>query len=539
MPCSLEVIPSSDSLNMYGPPDASTSFSLSGRITITINPSSWPLSRRSPTRHILKSLIVTFEGRQESITPETGYGAVRLCLVTRELVSGAPLQLSNATQGGEKTCIWHFVFDLQIPGWLPETSSWGSPSPFHGDAGTRYALYASASFFDGEECSSAPTAGPSSWMTAITSCMTLPFGGGQTNIVEAPQCPIVVARYVDPPRMEDSCAAFPMSAFVVDAQRASMESPRHGIPPVVLSKVRVGALVPSPVSFEGGSFPIELRVRATDLEDGFRARLQLTEVNVDIEQTEFFRNTMPRNEIEAAKWPVPPCSYQPPYLPLRQTHSLASFFDAGLVITPAHFRSTVTRTFSLLPLDQSGLFNVGGNTHVFVRHPSSLPESDPEDWYVLDMHIPILQEPYQSDWAGLRGARPSEDTPLFTVQHLLHLALRVQYTDSYGIVAAERLQFSVPLNFVRATPLHIDPRIQTLIPPLLPPVVAHVGAGLEQLVGVGMGMNKGAAYTNRLPPYSQLFHPNGEEKINWSMQLPLYEPPASSPSTTSTIAGLT
>ena len=50
---------------------------------------------RRTARLLLQSIVLTFEGQEEVITSETGYSALRLCRISREITPYEPIELSN------------------------------------------------------------------------------------------------------------------------------------------------------------------------------------------------------------------------------------------------------------------------------------------------------------------------------------------------------------------------------------------------------------------------------------------------------------
>ena len=51
--------------------------------------------RRQTVPILLQSLLVTFEGQTELVTEDTGYSALRLCSISKELVDGEPIEMNN------------------------------------------------------------------------------------------------------------------------------------------------------------------------------------------------------------------------------------------------------------------------------------------------------------------------------------------------------------------------------------------------------------------------------------------------------------
>ncbi|KAH7926639.1 hypothetical protein BV22DRAFT_338231 [Leucogyrophana mollusca] len=511
MPVSIDIIPFSDSLDMYGEADPSSAFSLAGHVSVSLTSSpSMFQRRRSTTRIMLQSLTVTFEGQSEVITPEIAYAPLRLCSITRELVHGEPVDLSNeGHEDSDKPCSWNVIFDIQVPGWLPTTSVYGDSASE--EIGTRYALYATATFVYLED--------PSSRSFSI-STLCAPFRY-KTRSAHAPRCPITLNRFTDSPAVPSSSTSlFPMSVYLVDAQRQQNEAPAASpiIPPEVLKKVQVVASIPSAVTTDEATLPFTLRLRAKDMDDSHRDRLRVTGFSIDVEQIETYRSSASRER--GSRFPVPPRSNQPPKAPLRLAHSAHTLLNVGLLTTPLPPKPTTERAFSLLPPQESGRYNISGDGYVFKRDaPTSTPPPAEENWYILETSVPLSREAYQLDWCGPRSRRTSENSPLFGVQHFMYVSVQCVYDLEGEGPVTERLQFSLPMRFVR---------VQAEAP--VPCDGAAPGSD------PGVGLQKSAPYAQSLPAYSQLFHSNGERKIDYSIPLPLYEPPSPSSATSSSFS---
>lgn len=209
---------------------------------------------------------------------------------------------------------------------------------------------------------------------------------------------------------------------------------------------------------------------------------------------------------------VPPSLQQPPSAPLRDAHPVHTLYDVGLLGTLDSSQSSSTRSFSLLDPSNSGKYVISGGGRVFV-HDSPVGDeacSPSENWYVLEVGVPLAREPHELDWAGPRTRHISEDSPLFTVHHVMHVALQCAYEHPDGEIVYERLHFSLPMRHVRVHGA----------------VVSSAVDSTQTLEGV-MEQKKSSPYGQSLPAYSQLFHSNGERKIDHSIPLPLYEPPPS------------
>ncbi|KAG6376251.1 hypothetical protein JVT61DRAFT_2227 [Boletus reticuloceps] len=485
MPLALSIQPFSDVLDMYGDADSSSTFSLSGHISISLSsPASLFARRRTTTRILLQSLTITFEGQSETLSPGTGYACVRLCSVTRELLPSDPVDLSNeGHEDSDKPCMWNVIFDIPVPGWLPTTSVYGDASlPA---AGTSYALYATATFVDTNH-------GHSS-LSFANICGPV---RSRTRTVDAPRRPVILRRFVEP-GPESSPGIFEMSVYIVDAGRApdSNGSSRRSIPSDVLEKIQVVASIPSATAMDETSIPFILRVRAKDMDDSERTKLKIIEFSVDVEQVEVYRNSSSRNDID--QYPIPSQNHQPPRVPLRNPHPIHTLYDTGFLGT---FRSSIKRSFSILAPTESGRYVISGDGRIFAQD-----HNQKDNWYILETKIPVFAEPYLRDWAGTRKRRITERSPLFCVEHYMHVVIRCEYdlADSDETIL-ERLHFSLPMRHVNV--------------PEIPSgnVIEHRCEDPWKNVPV----------THTLPAYSQLFHSNGERKLDYSIPLPPYEAPS-------------
>ncbi|KAG9318588.1 Brix domain-containing protein [Chiua virens] len=492
MPLALTIQPYSDVLDMYGNADSSSQFSLSGHISVALtSPSLLFVRRRTTTRIVLKSLTITFEGQSETLSPGTGYAAVRLCSITRELLPGAPVDLSNeGHEDSDKSCMWNVVFDIPVPGWLPSTSEYEDASIQA--ARNSYALYATATFIDINDTHF-------SFPFANLCGSVLP----RTRVIEADRCPVVLRRFIEPEL--GSSSVFPMSIYFVDTCREpdSKRPSRKYIPPEVLEKIQVVASIPSATAMDETSVPFVLRIRAKDLDDSQRNQLRIAEFSVDVEQVEVYRNS---SGIDINQYPIPPYRCQPPRVPLRNSHPIRALYDTGFLGT---FKSSVQRSFSILSATESGKYIISGDGRIFThRNDRSLEAS----WYILETKIPILTESYVRDWAGTQKRRITESSPLFSVEHHLRVVINCEYghANRGEPSISERLHFSLPMRHVNVPEVEIDSR--------------HA---MEHNHG---DVRKNLPYTQTLPAYSQLFNSNGERKVDDSTPLPIYEPPRASPS---------
>ncbi|KAH7906332.1 hypothetical protein BJ138DRAFT_1016414 [Hygrophoropsis aurantiaca] len=527
MPVSIEIAPFSQSLDMYGEQDPSSSFSLSGHVSISLT-SSYPSifhRRPSTTRILLHSLSITFEGQTEIITPEIAYAPLRLCAATRELLrpqqsaSSAPttpIELSNeGHEDVDKPCVWNVTFDIPVPGWLPASALYGDApardvATGAGDTepcGTRYALYATAEFeyLEDEPSSKWSLLGGATWPGfGGLGGLCAPFRSRRRK-VDALRCPIVVNRFIE------VVASIPSAVAIHEPSTL----PTPSMPST-----------PSTHEFEmelrtDMALPFTLRLRAKDMDATHRARLRVTAFEVDVEQVETYR-TIPSTSSSpsSSAYPLPPPPHQPPTLPLHTAHSAATLANMGLLTTSRPPKKTTERKFSVMPPGESGKYVLGGDGRIFgdgMGGTGSESAAEDTSWYILETQIPLCSPPphahhraYTRDWAGPRALRPSERGPLADAEHFLHVAVVCVYDlgcdsgDADGGEVTERLHFTLPVRFVR--------------------VRERTGPYPRQHRARSDCDHDGYAPTPSLPAYSQLFYANGEQKVDEDdVPLPLYE----------------
>lgn len=111
MSVAIDIVPLSNTLDVYGAPDSSSAYSLSGHVAISMNPSFSLFEPRRMPNILLRSLELTFEGQSEVVAPGVGYSAVRLCSVTRELVPGDGVELTHADEQSREPCKFSLFAD--------------------------------------------------------------------------------------------------------------------------------------------------------------------------------------------------------------------------------------------------------------------------------------------------------------------------------------------------------------------------------------------------------------------------------------------
>jgi hypothetical protein len=137
-------------------------------------------------------------------------------------------------------------------------------------------------------------------------------------------------------------------------------------------------------------------------------------------------------------------------------------------------------------------------------------------WYTLQTQIPIQSNVVQKDrdeiWAGPAVLRTSCNGPLLTVRH--EVIVKIPFL--YDIPGTDRklqdsFAFSVPLTFV-----NVAPRLPAPVP------MSRKSLGVPSVPSI-------PSESVPLPVYSQLYHSNGDRKID-STPLPPYTPSADNPS---------
>lgn len=260
-----------------------SAYSLSGHISLSLAPSHTLFERRRAVRVLLRSLVITFEGQAELVLEEASYAAVRLCSISKELVSKTTFELSNeGAEDGEQPCTWHVMFDLPIPGWLPASDQYGDGR--QGFSGTQYNLYATVKCTSVEEPSSF---GASSWVSALCS----PFSS-RNKAVRAERCGITLNRFAFPP----SGSASQSPAFYSVTPSAGMPRPEdnpHPIPEDIMSKVELLAYVSEHVSLEDDKIPFALSIRAPSLSESQAAKLRVSRLSLELKQVQEYSYVFP------------------------------------------------------------------------------------------------------------------------------------------------------------------------------------------------------------------------------------------------------
>jgi hypothetical protein len=242
-----------------------SAYSLSGHISLSLTCSHSLFERRRAVRILLRSLVITFEGQAELVTREASYSAIRLCTISKELVSKTTIVLSNeGHEDGEGASVWHIMFDLPIPGWLPASDLYGDCR--QGFSGTQYNLFACARF------SNVDSLGPS-WVSSLCH----PFFP-KNNVLHAENRKIMLNRFALP---EHRPAYYSVS---LTAGGVRPEDNPHPVPADIVSKIELLASVPDGISLDQEKFPFSLSIRTSSLSESEAAKLRVTQFSLELQQ---------------------------------------------------------------------------------------------------------------------------------------------------------------------------------------------------------------------------------------------------------------
>lgn len=219
-----------------------------------------------------------------------------------------------------------------------------------------------------------------------------------------------------------------------------------------------------------------------------------------------------------ARFSLPPESSQPPNQPLLISHPLHTLFVVGMLGTYVERRAAIERSFSLLPKGESGAYQLAGDGYIFTPDRDLQPEDDRSgpSWYAIDPTVHVSSRGSMAsdkgetlrDWAGDCVFRETGLSPLFTTRHEVRVTLFCTYDiegDPSNRVAA-RLRFTVPILFSRVSK---RPPIPELTPTLSP--------RSNSSCSISTTSSLSPYYARTLPAYSQLFEPNGDRKIDYSL----------------------
>jgi len=228
--------------------------------------------RRRAIRLLLRSLVITFEGQAELVTQEAGYSAIRLCTISKELVSKTTIQqLGNEglEDDGAGPCVWHIMFDLPIPGWLPASDLYGDCR--QGLSGTHYNLYATARITDPDSFSFG-----SSFLSALCRPPFFP----RNDLLGADPRRIILNRFAFPAQRP----AYYLVSLTAGGLRP--EDNPHPVPVDIISKVELLTSVPDGIGLDQEKFPFSLSIRTSSLSESQAAKLHITQFSLELHQVD-------------------------------------------------------------------------------------------------------------------------------------------------------------------------------------------------------------------------------------------------------------
>lgn len=399
MPLSLEIVPITDRLYMYGSQDTeyvnqhcnrstpltsslvhSASYSLSGQVVLTMTPPRSAFSfaaARQPA--LLTSLTVTFEGKQEHFSETAGYTARRLCQTSQTLVVPSnPIAVPSTSD--HRIAI---VFDLAVPGWLPATLT----SKHSTTASTSYAIYATATYASDE-------------YPAV-------FSIGRQKSAHAQPVQISVKR--------NRTTSAPKSCTYSVAPGVKEPSTSR-IPPHIASGILAKIHIPSYLNIADQKF--DLRVELGSEAPG----VSVHEFTVKLAQRlTYFTSPNP-----ACTLPLPPPSQQPPKVPLLSTHELMLLAHHGISFQP---------DLSRMEADDV--------THPEHAHTFLMEEG--EAGHSLETTPSVITVPIH---LNRRAAHADYTSPFLDVSHFL----QVNFVVSYNGSPKEMVCAKVVLPFVELFP---------------------------------------------------------------------------------------
>ncbi|CAE6414008.1 unnamed protein product [Rhizoctonia solani] len=496
MPLTLEIVPTAPWVNMYGSPDAATNYSLSGHLALTLetptpmSPTSSETYTKPETVHI-SSLELVFEGRAEMVSSQAGYDGFRICRITKQLVpEGRRIVLTTEADphellglagppSGSSLQQWEVLFDMQLPGWLPPTVDCG-----HEGGGTRYTIYATATFADSERSTS--------WYLSSLYNMIRT----KPQPVEAEPVPIELARHRSPPprlfpETSERDGLFP---FVDHSATITYLDHDDRIPVELLRSVDVVVTVPQHIGCEEHRVPLSLRVRANDLGSSSLGTLRLDDFEIELNQTEKFSSRPMPAYVDS--FPVPSLHEQPPNMPLLSTHPWQSLYALGLVVQHDYAVNWSNRTHL-----------VSGNRVRFKPALGGLELND--DWAKMDTSVSVDPTTRKSHPArkGDRQLQATVFTPHMQIKHELRVGFNLTFVPPEDAPNQEPVKQAayvlIPLSFTAVA--------------VWPPV--GVGSGSASPTDSQSSVTSGPY----LPAYSQLFYDNGERRddplTGW---LPMY-----------------
>lgn len=195
--------------------------------------------------------------------------------------------LSNDTAKGaagkdDPASTWNFTFNIPVPGWLPQTSTFGNDQ--YGPAGTRYALFAEAQYV---LLGQGPVSGFS--LSSLQSLLT-----SKERVIRATHVEVNVQRFVLPPISKENPAepmeVFPVQRHTIKPNGKDTGFKFHGkIEAKIMQRIEVMAYVPEHINIHDSYFKLSVLLRASKLTPEQRELLKVEEFIIDdLLQNEYY-----------------------------------------------------------------------------------------------------------------------------------------------------------------------------------------------------------------------------------------------------------
>ncbi|KIM33234.1 hypothetical protein M408DRAFT_326021 [Serendipita vermifera MAFF 305830] len=493
MSLSISLNPITRSLHMHGTAHTTSSYSLSGTVNLRLskNTSTFPAPfarTRSAKAIVLTSLMVTFEGKSEHERAGEAYNAVRLCTVSQQLVeSPVTLHINDNNHATH----YDIVFDLlTIPGWLPPSFN-ASDNETYLISSTSYSLFATATYrVEGDSQSSSP------FGSILHGC--LPQRSKEHN-AEAERVEIELLRHlvaVPPPRPTET-SLFPLTTFSISAQ-AKDSSP---IPNDIVSKLEILCSIPNFVATSESTVPITVKARFKGpLPEGAeQSELSVESMEIDLDQHDHFRSKP--DDQYTSRFALP--SEQPSTHPLLHRNQWDDSSILGLLLSDSSDRQW-TKTKSILSPEAPSSF------HLQTTDGSTGAHALRNDWSVIKMNAQLNTAARETISHGSQMGKtcdyitPLMQSPYHRVTHTIRVSAFVTYQgDKQDLV-----QFSLPVHFIVVpNPPSGDSTLNT---------DPHVNAPQRISASIPAAQYQPLS----LPAYAQLFHDDGEARIDAARGIP-------------------
>ena len=226
---------------------------------------------------------------------------------------------------------------------------------------------------------------------------------------------------------------------------------------------------------------------------------------------------MPHREY-MSQYPVPGPDDQPPHRRLCNPHPIHSLYELGIALKDTNI---LTRKVSMVSEESSGSYSVAGDGYIFQRDPD---ESEERTWFVLPSSIGLRTSSGEcpDDWKADTRRKPTLFSPFLNVSHRITVTLVCTYDTGPGSErVTANLRFQVPLRVVATPPPR--PPVQVVSTPRFGSFASLPSLITLTTSSSSLDLPKASGpYAQTLPAYSQLFHTNGDRKIDYSIPLPLY-----------------